>query len=173
MHGKGGRWNFAKGRFFLDQGGRCIVWRGGKFCFMPHWKHIWIFFRHWWRGLKDVHASLPDIFNKCYKRAVFLKIIIVFWKIYIKVLGGVGRWVNIFTCLRVVDFFCMCMVRGGADILFWVFNTGGKRRVGWVKTNWEGWIFWTKEEGVHWFPTLKVGGGKTFDLGKGVMVLFF
>ncbi len=31
-----------------------------------------------------------------------------------------------FTCLRIVDFFCMCMVRGGADILFQALNTGGR-----------------------------------------------
>ncbi len=30
---------------------------------------------------------------------------------------SLGGGVNVFTCLRVV-FFCMCMVRGGGDILF-------------------------------------------------------
>ncbi len=43
----------GRGRCFWDQGGRYIVWRGGKFCFMPHWHTFDFFFRHWWRGLKN------------------------------------------------------------------------------------------------------------------------
>ncbi len=69
-------------------------------------------------------------------------------------------------------FFCMCMLRGVGDILFWVFNTVDKRRVGLVKTNWEGWIFLDQGGGWcivfrHWrwggiFRSRKKGNGFTF-----------
>ncbi len=45
--------------------------------------------------------------------------------------------VNVFTCLRVDEFVCMCMVRGRGDILFQALNTG----VFQSEKNWEGWIW--------------------------------
>ncbi len=50
-------------------------------------------------------------------------------------------------------FFCMCMVRGGGDILFRALNTSGT-----VRKKMGGWIFGRPRRGVHCFQTLK--GGK-------------
>ncbi len=69
---------------------------------------------------------------------------------------SLGGGVNLFTCLRVVDFFCICMVRGGGDILFQALNIGG-RGVG-QKKKWEGWIFFGSRTGLHCFQTLNGGG---------------
>ncbi len=68
--------------------------------------------------LKGAHFFMPHC------QTFFIQVIktIEFWYIKYEFMGG---WCISFMCLR-VDFFYMCMVRGGAYILFQSLNTGGR-----------------------------------------------
>ncbi len=66
---------------------------GGIECFLPK-EGVNIFFRSW-RWVKKCHASLASIFNKCYKKVVFMKNNWI-WVYKIWAQGGL----TFFTCWR-------------------------------------------------------------------------